>query len=52
MATPRDNPAKIAPGEEQFGLPIDEPYQGFEPYAHVGQPLNEAFFEGVQSGRF
>lgn len=48
----RPNPAQIAPGEEAGARAIDEPYQGFQPYAHIGQSLNEAFAEGAQAGRF
>jgi len=47
-----DYVGQLAPGEEMAGAPIDEPYQGFQPYAHVGYSMNAAFFEGVQSGRF
>lgn len=47
------NPAQLAPGYEQAaGRPIDEPYQGFAPFMHVGYSMNAAFFEGVQSGRY
>jgi len=48
----QDYVGQLAPGEEAAGQPIDEPYQGFAPFMHQGQSLNEAFFEGVQSGRF
>jgi hypothetical protein len=43
---------QLAPGEEAASQPIDEPYQGFEPYAHVGYSMNAAFQEGAQAGRY
>lgn len=48
----KDYVGQLAPGEEAGGRPIDEPYQGFEPYAHVGYSMNAAFNEGAQAGRY
>lgn len=48
----QDYVGQMAPGEEAAGRPIDEPYQGFAPFAHVGFSMNAAFFEGVQAGRY
>ena len=47
-----DYVGQLAPGEEAAAGPIDEPYQGFAPYAHVGYSMNQAFAEGAQAGRF
>jgi hypothetical protein len=48
----QDYVGQLAPGEEAAGGPIDEPYQGFAPYMHQGQSMNEAFAEGAQAGRY
>lgn len=48
----KDYTGQLAPGPEAASGPIDEPYQGFEPYAHVGYSMNQAFAEGAQAGRY
>lgn len=40
------NTAQIAPGEEAGRRGQDEPYIGWRPYVHYGQPLNQAFWSG------
>jgi hypothetical protein len=52
MAEQQDYTGQLAPGPEAAGAPIDEPYQGFAPFMHVGYSMNAAFAEGVQAGRY
>lgn len=52
MTTPRENPAQIAPGEEASQETImDAQMTGWAPTPHMGYPLYQALFEGVNSGR-
>jgi hypothetical protein len=43
---------QIAPGEEAGSRPQDTPYNGWQPGAHIGYPLNDSFWVGAQAGRY
>jgi hypothetical protein len=45
------NPEQIAPGEEAFAETFNAPYIGWRPSPHVGYPLNQSLFVGIDAGR-
>ena len=53
MAQPRENPAQIAPGEEASQEVImDGQMTGWMPTPHMGYPLYQSLYEGIESGRY
>lgn len=45
------NPDQIAPGAEAGAMPFGAPYMGWYPSQHIGYPLNESLFIGIEHGR-
>lgn len=45
------NPDQIAPGAEAGAEPFGTPYMGWYPSQHIGYPLNQSLFLGIEHGR-
>lgn len=45
------NPEQIAPGAEAGTVGLDVPYVGWRPNDHVGYPLNQSLYVGIEHGR-